>query len=248
MSASQFRVPPPGTLPLPTPEHQRKITRNKWFEIGTVVLLIVAGFGFLSFRNYRSTHHVDPAATLSESAQAIGADGATPVDSTAFFNRTCQSFRKHIEGFECHIDLIGKGADMPLETALIWLTVLPGKEPSPETFQLAVNSVGSLGQTLVFSSAEALEKAAKTMVYVSATQRPHDKGVAGTNDGWKVTYATFRQAGGAEPALCLVLQRLSAASDPELSDFNRALYETLQQGGELKGALAVAGTAVGKAL
>ena len=76
------------------------------------------------------------------------------------------------------------------------------------------------------------------MKRITDTQRPHGKGVAGTSNEWKVTYVTYESASGREPALYYVIQRQSVGADPGLKEFNRTLYQTIDQGGEVRAALA----------
>jgi hypothetical protein len=228
-------------VPLPTPEHQKRITKQKWFEVILVVALIVGGAGYLGLRDFRQRHHVDPALGLAKSAAATERAGATAAGTSTLMGRQCLSLTQKLDTFDCHIDLVGEASDAPLETAIIWLTPLPGTSaPSAVALQKAVNTVGVFAQKLVGASTDALEKASNTMVSVSDTQRPHDKGVAGTSDGWKLTYVTYRtfdETAAPQPMLCLVLQRLSAASDPKLADFNRILYESIHRGDDVKAAL-----------
>ncbi|MBI5093727.1 MAG: hypothetical protein HZB26_14945 [Candidatus Hydrogenedentes bacterium] len=225
-------------IPLPSPDHQQRITRQKWFEIGAVALLIAAGAGYLVWRDVRSQTTADNSVSLTASAEVIKQAGGHASGGTVLLNRHFQTFRQELTIFDCQVALIGEGTEDPLETAVIWLTPVPDKwAPTAEAMQGAVNSVASLAQKLVRSAGDALEKASKTMIYVSDTKRPHDKGVAGTSDGWKITYVTYRSAneGAApEPALYLVLQRLSAGSNPDLAVFNRTLYEAIEQGDDIE--------------
>lgn len=243
--------PIPG-IPRPTPEHQRKITRGKWFEILTVVVLIVLGTAFLYVRGQWAASQPEPAETVAASIAAVQADGAKPVGDAVFFNRHVWSYGKLLTGFVAHIDLVGAREETPLETAIIWLTPQPGTgDPSAQVLQAAVNAAGEIAYGLVHSSALAFEKAAKTMEFISDSPRPHDKGVGASDDGWKLTYITYRNhddTAAPQPMLCLVLQRLSAGGDPALADMNRVLYDALQSGGDIKTALRAAsgsGAAVG---
>lgn len=233
--------PIPG-IPRPTPEHQRKITRGKWFEILTVVVLIVLGTVFLYVRGQWAAARPDPAASVAASIAAVQRGGAKAVGDTTLFNRHFWSFGKVLTGFAVHIDLVGEREDAPLETAIIWLTPQPGAgNPSAQVLQGAVNSAGEVAYSLVQSSALAFEKAAKTMEFISDSPRPHDKGVGASDDGWKLTYITYRNhddTAAPQPMLCLVLQRLSAGGDESLAAFNRLLYEALQTGRNINTVLA----------
>ena len=242
MSEQDFRVPPSGPMPLPTPEHQRKITNNKWFEVSVVVLMIVGGAGYLLWRNSGSITPVDPARTLADSAKVVERAGGVKSGSTKIFDREMDSYSQKMGLFECHVELMGKGPESPLETAIIWLTPGPGDwAPTEKSLLEAVNSVGELGHKLVQSTAEAMDKASNTMELIQDVDRPHEKGVSATNDGWKVTYVTYRGFDEAsdppQAVLYYVIQRLSAGEDESLGLFNRTLYDAIHRGTDAKAAV-----------
>ena len=244
MPETNHGIPYPGPMPVPTPEHQRKITREKWFEILTVVSLIVLGASFLAWRKY-ATAPVDPTVSMSASVAAIEETAYVADGTETLFQRQFLSFKKPVEGFLCHVDLIGASQEAPIDAAIVWLTPVPGKTPTPETLQFAVNAAAQLGQTVVPTMGAALVTASDTMTFEGDAKRPHDKGVGVTNDGWKLTYVTYRsydEGGTPPPMLCLVLHRLSAASDDTLGNLNRSLYEALNQGLDMKSALRAAET------
>ena len=247
MDEKDFRVPPAPTfgLPLPTPEHQRKITRNKWFEVVTVMLMIVIGFGYLAWRNSGRAASFNAAQTLEASISAMKEDGATQLSSTTIGNRTMASLSKKLAGFDCNVELLGKYPNAPLETAIIWLAPPAGTfSPSDSLMLEVVNGVGELGHKLVPSTAEAMEKAVKTSELIKDSPRPHQRGVAATNDGWKVTYVTYgnydETASPPQAVLYYVIQRLSAGEDETLGPFNRALHEAILQGADAKQAIQLA--------
>lgn len=247
MSDSIPTIPYPAPMPRPTAAHQKKITRGKWFEIVTVVTLIILGTGFLYWRSERQANRPDAAESITASMAAIEASGAKAVGETVLFERHFWSYRDVIPGFAVHVDLVGVTPDAPLETAIIWLTPQPDAgTPEPEVLQAAVDRAGFLAFGLVQSSAAAFEKAANTMEFLSDAPRPHDKGVGGSDDGWKLTYVTYRSYDDAvapQPMLCMVLQRLSAGGDDALATLNRTMYDALHAGVDIKSALAVAGAA-----
>lgn len=240
MSETRNPVDYSAPVPSPAPDHQKRISREKWFEVGVVVLCILAGVGYLMWRNSQG-RGADSSKSLTASIAAIQQAGGRATGDMVLLDRHFHTFRQEMTVFDCHIALVGTGGGAPLETAVIWLTPAPARwTPSPKIMQDAVNSVAALGQTLLYTTSEGLEKAAKTMVYVSDTRRPHDKGVAGTSDGWKITYVTYRstnEGGPPQPALYLVLQRLSAGSNPDLAELNRTLYEAVDKGQDILAAL-----------
>ena len=239
MDEKDFRVPPAPTfglpLPQPTPEHRRKITRNKWFEVITVILMIVIGFGYLAWRNSGTVPPENASKSLDASITAVKADGAIQLTSTTIGDRTMASLSKKLAGFDCNVELLGKNPNEPLETAIIWLAPPAGAfDPTADAMLEVVNGVGELGHLLVPSTAEAMEKAVKTSELIKDSPRPHQRGVAATNDGWKVTYVTYQNydetANPPQAVLYYVIQRLSAGEDETLGPFNRALHEAILQG------------------
>lgn len=246
MDEKDFRVPSAPTfglpLPQPTPEHRRKITRNKWFEVTTVILMIVIGFGYLAWRNSGTVPPANASKSLETSIAAVKADGATQLTSTTVGNRTMASLTKKLAGFDCNVELLGKNPNEPLETAIIWLAPPKGTfSPSDSSMLEVVNGVGELGHKLVPSTAEAMEKAVKTSELIKDSPRPHQRGVAATNDGWKVTYVTYQNydetASPPQAVLYYVIQRLSAGEDETLGSFNRALHEAILEGTDAKQAI-----------
>lgn len=238
MPESIHYVPLSDPMPKPTPEHQRKITRGKVFEVVTVITLICTGTAFLYWRGQGQAGGPDAAETVRASIAAVEAGAAAKMGEEVLFGRHIWSFRQAITGFTAHVDLIGGNEDTPLETAIIWLTPQPGAgEPSEHTLQAAVNGAGLVAQLLVRSSGLAFEKAAKTMERINDSPRPHNKGVGATDDGWKLTYVTYTshdEGADPPPMLCLVLQRLSAGEDESLAAMNRTMYEALQAGRDIK--------------
>ncbi len=248
MDEKDFRVPAAPSfglpLPQPTPEHQRKITRNKWFEVIMVMLMIVVGFGYLAWRNSGTVPPENASNTLQAAITAVKADGATQLTSTTIGDRTMASLSKKLAGFNCNVELLAKSPNEPLETAIIWLAPPAGTfNPSENTMLEVVNGVGELGHKLVPSTAEAMEKAVKTSEHIKDSPRPHQRGVAATNDGWKVTYVTYQNydeaASPPQAVLYYVIQRLTAGEDESLGPFNRALHEAILEGADAKQAIQI---------
>ncbi len=240
MSETQYGIPYPGPMPSPTPEHQRRIFKEKAFEIVTVVVLIIAGFSFLAWRNYQS-NQAAAALTINDVAAVIQDASLIPSGTTTLHARTFHGFTKPMGNFTCNVDLIGVGGDDPLETCILWLTPQAGEwPPAPEALQDVVNNVRQLAISILPASAQALEAAVTTSEFLSDAPRPHDKGVAATNNAWRLTYVTYRsfdETAEPQPVLVLVLQRLSAGENPELGTMNRILFDAIQKGNDIKTAL-----------
>ncbi|MBI2433513.1 MAG: hypothetical protein HYV26_11645 [Candidatus Hydrogenedentes bacterium] len=230
-------LPYPAPPPAPEPVHQRKITREKWFEIVCVIFLIVGGVGYLAWRNSHAQIPAMAVETLGEAGALAESKAYKPLDRQSLSGRQIAGYTKPLPEFQCFMNLIGAGES--LETAIIWLTPRAlAPSPSASAMQEAVNEVANIASLLVPSSGEALRKAVRTSEFMGEAKRPYDKGVVGTSDGWKVTYVTYRSFDDLEqPALILLLQTLSAGADPALAEFNRTLYRAIEEGNEVKSAL-----------
>jgi len=233
-------IPYPSPPPRPEPAHQKKITREKWMEIAIVISLIISGAAFLAWRNYSQAPNAGASNSIAESATVLKKFDALPASEKVIYGRTFWSFQKPLAGFTANIDLVGEREDTELETAIIWLTPIPGNPaPSESDLQAAVNGAGQIAESLLPSAGLAFETASKTMELIN-TNRPHDKGVGATTDGWKLTYITYRSYDGnaaPQPMLCIVLHRLSAAERDDLGTLNRSLYQALENGDDIKTAL-----------
>lgn len=231
-----------GPPPEPDPEHNRRIIKEKRFEILAVVGFIALGTGFLMWRGVTPTVLRDAPESLSEAVEVVQYAGFARRETTNVLGREVVTLGSDIDAFTCTIDLFGASMDGPLETALIWLAPVAEEwPPTEEAYQDAVDAVANTGVRLVPNADEAIQKAIDTSVTEKDVARPHDKGVAATQDGWKITYIVFKEfdeSSDPQPALTLVLQSLDAASDPALETFNRRLYAALREGVEPKGALA----------
>ncbi|MCC6143056.1 MAG: hypothetical protein IT368_04530, partial [Candidatus Hydrogenedentes bacterium] len=168
-------------IPVPTPDHQRRITRQKWFEVATVVVLIVGGVAWLAWRSSSPATESGPA-SLSAAAQALLAEGLQERGNERLHDLEFREFAQGFAPFGCTVALAGAAADAPLDLVLITLYPQPGEAAPPDSVQQVVNHVMELGRKLVPASPEALEKAVRTSEFLPGAPRPHDKGVAATNN------------------------------------------------------------------
>lgn len=240
MSEYPYGIPSLDPVPSPTPDHRRRIVKEKAFEIVTVIVLILAGFGFLAWRTYTAAQAA-AGRTIGEAAAILEQAGLAPGETATLMNREFHSFSQSMDNFTCHVDLIGPGGSAPLETLVAWLTPLPETwPPTASALQDVVDSVRRIAKRIVPSSNDALEKAVATSELLGDAPRPHDKGVAATTDGWKLTYVTYRsfdETATPQPVLVLILQRFSAGEDPALGDLNRTLFDAVYRGTDIKTAL-----------
>jgi len=223
--------------PQPEPEHQRRINRGHWFERIAIAVVVFAGIAYLMWSGNEPQVETAAPETVDEATSLILAANYERASSGEVEGQSYLVLRRDLESFTTRIALLGKEPAEPLDTALIWLTLNSGDDPAPGVFQDVVNTVAGLAQTLVPTSNEALETAISTITLETDTLRPHEKGVAQTKDGWKITYVTYREADVNDVALVLVLQRLSVASDPAFALFHRHLFTAIKQGANLEDAL-----------
>ncbi len=236
----------PSDKPAPDPEHQHRINRQKGFEIGTVIILIAVGVGYFAISNRASQGRADGPITMSSVSNVVFAHDFEPTGESSILDRRFLSFSREEPILRTSLDIISGEDDEEVEALLIVVSH-PGGKPFPSddiaerAIQEGLDEMSDLGQGLIPSSHTALQKAVITM---SAGKEGllHNKGVAQTSDGWKITYITYREyeeTGEDIPLLLFPYQRLSAASDPERSEFNRVLYESINAGTDAKAGLRV---------
>ncbi len=238
-------IPPEALEPPPKvemePEHRRTVIREKAFEIVVAVTLIVSFVGFMMWQNaYPGTDGPTPA-TLGEAVDAIQSAGFDAAGQEELFDLQFVSSVRSIDSFDLHLDLAATDVTMPINTALVWLTPKPGDWPPSDTaFRGAVDAISDIAVWLAPGAGDGLDTAVRTMTNEVVTPRPHRKGVAGTADGWKITYITYSIAdpdNPSLPALVLAMQPLSVASNPAYEKLGLAIHTALREGADVKAAL-----------
>lgn len=237
------------------PDHQQSINRQKYFEIATVITLIIVGFGYLAISIGRRPDAGDGTATISNHTAILLSDGYEQVESTRAMDQRFHSFRLQDETLLTSIDLVS--ADEGDRTQVIIFSVglpsektMPSVEVAAKMVQDAFDSIADLGERLVHDSTLGLSKAVKTTVVVTNDDTRFHKGVAQTSSGWKITYIAYREVDGEGdtiPLLLFIYQRLDAASDPALESFNHILFSAANDGKNIRQAMVreSAGDAVG---
>ena len=230
--------------PAPDPEHQHRINKQKGFEIATIIVLVIVGVGYFAISNRPPAGQGDGPNTVAKLLQIVTSHDYTSEGESLILGRKFHSYRRQEGVFQSTIDLIEDAETNSVEAILIVVSHPAGKTFPPDDVaeaatQDALNTMVRFGEALIPSSPPALQKAAITM---SLGKRGilHNKGVAQTSDGWKVTYITYREYeedGEDVPLLLFLYQRLSAASSPDLADFNRVLYESINVGQDPKSGL-----------
>lgn len=221
--------------PVPDPEHQQRIKKSKGFEIAAVVVMILVGLTFVSIRGGTSTD--DTSASLISVSNVIGAHDYEFSGESTLRGRKFLGYRKREGVFQKSIHLIANDESDALEAVLI-VVAHPGGRPFPPdevaeaAIQESLGEVVRLSGEMIPSFFQALENAAMTMTE-GRVGVSHRKGVSQTGDGWKVTYVIYREyeeTGEDIPLLLFFYQRLSAASDPELAEFNGIVFEAINEG------------------
>ena len=234
----------PSEKPAPDPEHQHRINRQKGFEIGTVIILIVVGVGYFAIRNRVPQGRVDGPVTMSSVSNIVFAHDFEPTGESSILSHRFRSYSREEPILRTSLDIISEEDDEAVEALLIVVSH-PGGKPFPSddvaerAIQEGFDEMSDLGERLIPSSRSALQKAVITMTS-GKEGLLHNKGVAQTSDGWKITYITYREyeeTGEDIPLLLFLYQRLSAASDPERGEFNRVLYESINAGTDAKSGL-----------
>ena len=234
----------PSEKPAPDPKHQRRIDKQKGFEIAAVIVTIIVGLGYFALSNRAPAGQGDGSDTVANLLHIITSNGYASEGESLILGKKFHSYRRQDGVLQNTIDLIEDVETESVEAILI-VVGHPGGETFPPdkvaeaATQDALDTMVQFGEALVPSSTPALRKAAATM---SPAKRGlmHNKGVAQTSDGWKVTYIAYREYeedGEAVPLLLFLYQRLSAASSPGLAGFNRVLYDAINAGEDPKSRL-----------
>lgn len=234
----------PSEKPAPDPEHQHRINKQKGFEIAAVIVTIIVGVGFFAIRNRAPAGQGNGSDTAANMLYLVDGHDFSSEGESFILGKKFQSYRRQEGVFQSTIDLIEDAETESVEAVLIVVSHPAGKtfpqdDIAETAIQDALDTMVHFGEVLIPSSPPALQKAAATMS-TGKQGLLHNKGVAQTSDGWKVTYITYREYkedGEDIPLLLFLYQRLSAASSPELADFNRVLYESINAGEDPKSRL-----------
>jgi hypothetical protein len=101
MPESIHYVPLSAPMPKPTPEHQRKITRGKVFEVVTVITLICTGTAFLYWRGQSQAGGPDAAETVRASIAAVEAGAAAKMGEEGAVWQTYLELSPGYHGIHC---------------------------------------------------------------------------------------------------------------------------------------------------
>lgn len=230
---------------IPDAEHQGNINRQKFFEIATVIVLIIVGFGYFAISNGRTFNQASGSTTTPDLSAILRSENFVSEDAFNALGKTVHSFHAQGDLLYTSIDLIAENGSDETE-AIIVVADLPAGTPFPSdditghAVQETFDEITRLGELLIPSSTQSLSKAVSTTVPVSNGSTRFHKGVAQTNSGWKITYIAYRayeENGKDIPLLLFIYQRLDAASDPTQESFNQILFNAANNGVNIRQAI-----------
>ena len=223
---------------IPEADHQTNINRQKYFEIATVIIMIIVGFGYFAISSGRAGIEVTGSTSATDLGAILRSENFEQLESETILGQTFDRYRVQNGLLRTVVDVVSTDGDEQTN-AIIFSAGLPGDTPFPsddiaeKAIQDSFDEIARLGELLVPSSIEGLSKAVNTTVPVSNSITEFRKGVAQTNSGWKITYIAYRayeEDGSDIPLLLFVYQRLDAASDPAQESFNKTLFTAANEG------------------
>jgi hypothetical protein len=231
---------------IPDAEHQNSINRQKYFEIATVITIIIVGFGYFAISIGRTPGGDVGSTTIENLGAILRSEGFEGSQASTALDREFTGFVKQGKILRTTIDLVG-AVDSDVTEAIIFATSLPTGRPFPSddiakaAVQESFNEIVHLGELLVPASTDGLSKAANTTTEVKSGDINFRKGVAQTSSGWKITYIAYREYdenGEDIPLLLFIYQRLDAASNPALETFNEILFSAANDGLDIRETMA----------
>jgi hypothetical protein len=235
------------------PEHQQNINRQKYFEIATVIILILVGFGYLSISTGQTPAANDGSAKIHDLVDIVEGMDYISGDVLQAGEQTIHPL--HLTGpiLNSSVDIIS-ATDSEVAHTIILSVHFPANETFPAddiaepAIQEAFNASATLGELLVPRSTESLSKAVNTTAEKKKDGKHLFRGAAQTSSGWKISYIAYREidkTGDRDiPLLLFIYQQLDAASDPMLQTFNERMFATVNAGGDIRDALHTIGNEV----
>jgi len=219
------------------PEHLDRLRKQKIFEIGIVVTLIVVGVVYLSTFAKQPIGESARSTDVAEYDSVIESRGYAHVSDISAGGKAIRSFRLRLDTIEHEVFLVAPTDSESVEAFILSASVPAGDEfpkgdAANDLVQKSFNLLGRLAESLLPTTKTALEKAIATTT-PGKGKAAHEKGVAQTTDGWKVTYIMYRSYeddGSKIPLLLFIFQQLDAASNIENETFNRYLYAGVNDG------------------
>jgi hypothetical protein len=219
------------------PDHLERLRKQKIFEIGIVVTLIIVGVVYLSAFSKRPSGPNARSTSIDEFSTVIDSRGYELVSESNSEEKQFHSYQRSFGILQHDLHVIAPTQSDQVEAFTISASVPAGEQypqaqQADDATQKSFNSIVNLAESLLPTSTDALKKAAATVTEGKGSTR-HEKGVAQTTDGWKVTYIMYRKAeddGSEIPLLLFLFQRLDAASNPDNESFNRVLFNGIGNG------------------
>lgn len=226
-------------------EHSQNLRNQKFFEVATVITLILVGFGYLAISINQRPIEGDGTSTLTNLASIVSSVDFAQGEAIRAGDHRFHTYTRENDLYTA-IDFVTPEADNHVDTIIVSVSLPPGEEmPSDERAgelaQQAFDDVAELSERLVPTSLEGLSKAVKTTSDVSNGDTEFMKGVAQTANGWKITYMLYRKVEPNDsgiPFLLFVYQHLEAASDPGQEAFGKVLFTAANNGNIIRNAFA----------
>lgn len=226
-------------------EHQQNLRNQKYFEVATVIILILVGFGYLAISIGNRPIAGDGTSTLANLASVVGSVDFVQGDQVESAEHVFHPYTREGD-LHTAIDFVLREGKERVDTIIVSVslppgTELPSNERAGELAQEAFNDVAELSDRLVPTSLEGLSNAVRTTTDVADGDTAFLKGVAQTANGWKITYILYRNVEPNEsgiPFLLFIYQHLEAASDPAQEAFSKALFTAANDGMTIRTALA----------
>ncbi len=226
---------------VPDAEHQLNISRQKFFEVSAVVVMIIVGFGYFAISKGRTEANATGSTTVTDLSAILRAENFEERDSSTALDQTFHQFLLGNAILQTSVSLVSDEGSEQTYAILISAGLPAGKTFPPDdiaekAIQDTFDEIADLGELLVPSSTQGLSKAVHTTVPVSNGSTRLRKGVAQTSSGWKITYIAYRAMEENEvemPLLLFIYQRLDAASDPSRQNFNQVLFTAANEGANI---------------
>lgn len=229
---------------LPGVEHDKKLRNQKYFEVATVITLILVGFGYLAISIGQRPNAGDGTSTVQNLANIVSSVDFVENEATLAADHRFHTWTRE-DDLYTSIDFVTRGDADTVDAIIVSVslppdTEMPSDERAGELAQEGFNDVAELSDRLVPTSLEGLSKAVNTVTNVVDGDTAFMKGVAQTANGWKITYILYRQVepnASGIPFLLFIYQHLDAASDPAQESFNSAVFTAANDGRIIRDAM-----------
>lgn len=225
------------------PDHRRKVRKSKAFEVITVMVLIIGGVILFGMLGRVTDMDPDREVTLEGVKRHLDHEGFRAAGESTVLDRRFLTYEQRLESFAATVDVMAPAEGETVDLIILAISQPQGQDVPPveeaeSALTKAVAKLSHVAQMLIPASADGFTQAVETTKAIKDEGvRPHDRGTAGTNSNWKVTYIVYHEYpedGEAVPLMLFVCQSLDSASSPDFEQFNRALFGAINTGDDLK--------------